>query len=621
MTNRNRLEESDLNVGPVDFAIVTALKIERDAMLARLEGGRKIQDDFDPYTYYRGYVTIPGSAERYEVVLVMLLDMGNDEAAVATTQMIQRWQPHSVIMMGIAGGVRGKVSLGDVVVANYAHYYEAAKQTPHGEQRRPLQFSSDRLLYGRALAYEASEWKGDINIPRPGAEETKLPDAHFGAIGCGEKVIADAEALAQLLRECPKMIAVAMEGAGVARAATNHASKPRFLEVRGISDYADPQKDDDWHSFAAAATAAFTVGFLRSRPIPPLTQADSFSPAKKAPLVILTAQSLRPISVDELLGVFETDLSGRDIESVSLDFTDLLRGGAFTDPQEGARRLANPQGKLLGSLARRGEAELVFHGLVHIPLAFLIGHLVSDRQPVRLFDFHPSPGSNSWAWPEKTTSIPQLQVREHLTVGPPQLDEAVIRISVSYPVSPEQTEAIIKGSVASFDLTVLNPERSLVQSEEQTWAYGQVFRQVIDRISQGTKLVKRIHIFYAGPVALAFHLGQQISENIHPPVVVWNYRYGYEWGINLAAAATGEDCIVYPKDFEGEALASEEDQMFMVVAWLTQMGREKGADVWTPEIGSEDHKLAEKMAQLGMLDRVSGIPGYYSLPGKIRFPR
>jgi hypothetical protein len=40
-------------------------------------------------------------------------------------------------------------------------------------------------------------------------------------------------------------------------------------------------------------------------------------------------------------------------------------------------------------------------------------------------------------------------------------------------------------------------------------------------------------LFYAGPVSLAFHLDQQISEDINPPVIVWNYRreQGYNWAV------------------------------------------------------------------------------------------
>jgi 5'-methylthioadenosine/S-adenosylhomocysteine nucleosidase len=551
MTNKNSSEKNDLNVGSVDVAIVTALKIERDAVLARLEDVKVVQIDLEPYTYYRGRVAIPASSEHYEVVLVMLLDMGNVEAAAATTILIERWKPSSVMMVGIAGGVEGKVALGDVVVATYVHYYEPGKIKPRREERRFQQFYPDRLLYGRAIAYEESEWKGEIKVTRPGAESetVHLPDAHFGAIGSGENVIADEKALARLMAECPKMIAVAMEGAGVARAATNAANTPRFLEIRGICDYANSTKNDSWHAFAAGAAASFTIGFLRSCPLPPLSRTYSTTNEVKPPLVILTAQSLRPISVDELLPSFGADLKGRDVEAVSLDFTDLMKGGGLAEPAEAARRLVNPRGKLLGALARRAESELVFHGLVHNPLAVLAGHLVSDRQPVGLFDFHPSPGSNTWDWPDGDTSFPSINV-EDLPTSEKENGDAIIRFSVSYQVTATAVEAIVPAPLFDVDLRIPSPERSIVRSEAQTRAYGHVFRQVIDRLAQGTKVPHLIHLFYSGPVSLAFHLGQQISENIHPPVIVWNFRQGvYEWGINLSTAISGEKCVVYPSDF------------------------------------------------------------------------
>src|SRR5712692_1429608 len=119
---------------PIDFAFVTALPIERDAILRRLERREMIQDDFEPLTYYRGQISVPATGESYEAAIVMLLGMGNDEAAVTTVRVIERWQPAYVVMVGIAGGVPGKVRLGDVVVADFVYYYELAKRTPKGEQ-------------------------------------------------------------------------------------------------------------------------------------------------------------------------------------------------------------------------------------------------------------------------------------------------------------------------------------------------------------------------------------------------------------------------------------------------------------------------------------------------------
>jgi nucleoside phosphorylase len=541
------MSATEVKNGPVDFAFITALKLERDAVLMRLdEGYQQIQEDDEPLTYYYGHITIPSSGERYTVVLVMLLKMGNDEAAVATTRLIHRWQPEFVLIVGIAGGVPKKVDLGDVIVADSIYYYEMAKLTPRGEQQRPEYFVTSRLLYGRSQAYEASEWKGEIDVERPTAAlESSLPTAHFGVIAAGEKIIADSKTMPKLLKANSKVIAIAMEGAGLARASLSHNPPPGFLEIRGICDFANEEKNDNWQPYAANAAAAFAVGLLRSRPISPLDAKPEMG--KNAPLIVIRAQSLRPIAADELLGAFDEGLKGRDIETVSLDFTDLVNGDSLSDPEEAVRRLISPQGVLFGALARRGDAEMVFHGLVHIPLAVVAGHFVTDRQRVRMFDYHPDVDSGTWEWPvHGDKEFPHLEVS-----GLPKRKvngegDAVVRMSVSYQVSQPQTRAVVAAPGLEVDMSLPDPKRSVVQSEAQTRSYGREFRRVIDVIAQQAPACRRLHLFYSGPVSLAFHLGQQISANIHPPVTVWNFRRGvYGWGLDLAAAAIGESCAVY----------------------------------------------------------------------------
>jgi nucleoside phosphorylase len=63
-------------------------------------------------------------------MVTQLIEMGNPDAAIATTKAIPRWRPRNVLMVGIAGGVKGKAALGDVVVSQYAHYYEPGKRNP-----------------------------------------------------------------------------------------------------------------------------------------------------------------------------------------------------------------------------------------------------------------------------------------------------------------------------------------------------------------------------------------------------------------------------------------------------------------------------------------------------------
>jgi hypothetical protein len=118
---------------------------------------------------------------------------------------------------------------------------------------------------------------------------------------------------------------------------------------------------------------------------------------------------------------------------------------------------------------------------------------------------------------------------------------------VSYEVLDEQTRKVVPEGAIEVDLK-LPPQRSIVRSENQVREYGQVFRRTMDLITQRIPNVNRVHLFYAGPVSLAFHIGQQISENIHPPVIVWNFHRGYDWAIDLAAAYVGEQCVIRPSE-------------------------------------------------------------------------
>ena len=50
--------------------------------------------------------------------------------------------------------------------------------------------------------------------------------------------------------------AIEMEGAGIADATWNHEAG--YLVIRGISDYCDSTKGDDWQKYAAVVAAAHT---------------------------------------------------------------------------------------------------------------------------------------------------------------------------------------------------------------------------------------------------------------------------------------------------------------------------------------------------------------------------
>jgi hypothetical protein len=172
---------------------------------------------------------------------------------------------------------------------------------------------------------------------------------------------------------------------------------------------------------------------------------------------------------------------------------------------------------------------------------------------VGFFDYHPTASPPSWNWPLSDDSVyPDLQVLGEIPAAPLKHGDIVLRMSVSYPVRPESTRAVVANPALELDLQVPQSERGVVKSERQVVAYGATFRKLLDRLAS---LVidprARLHLFYAGPVSLAFHIGQLISASIHPPVVVWNYSRQYDWAIDLGAAATGEVRIERPQGHEG----------------------------------------------------------------------
>jgi hypothetical protein len=71
---------------------------------------------------------------------------------------------------------------------------------------------------------------------------------------------------------------------------------------------------------------------------------------------------------------------------------------------------------------------------------------------------------------------------------------------------------------------------------------------------------------------------------------------------------------------KNEARDPDEDVMFTKVVELTMCARTNTGDAWFPVLGSDDHKLAEKMVRLSLLERIPGGLGGYTLPGRINFP-
>ncbi|MFE0512393.1 hypothetical protein [Streptomyces sp. NPDC058964] len=235
----------------------------------------------------------------YKVVLAET-GPGNRRAAALAERAVEAFGPSALFFVGVAGGLKPDVELGDVVVATKVYAYHGGKETAEGFAARPDSWPADHELEQLArFVNRSGQWSRTLS-PTDGR---RRPAAHFKPIAAGEVVLdAGDSALRQLLDlHYQDAVAIEMEGAGVAEAAHLNTRVPTLV-VRGISDRADGAKkqsdDADWQAVAARNAAAFAFSVIRElgedeapyepAAAPALALAPAAEPARRgenAPLV------------------------------------------------------------------------------------------------------------------------------------------------------------------------------------------------------------------------------------------------------------------------------------------------------------------------------------------------
>lgn len=299
-------------------AWITALHIELTAAVQALDvhhGKPRSQNThLDRNTYELGKIGL------HMVVIACLPAgmIGNNPAATLTSTMRFTFPSlRFALLVGIGGGIPGKnndVRLGDVVVSQPSGYFGGVVQFDHGKEVsdggfiRLGQLNSPPTELLTALnSVKSKEEREGSSVPRtyeamlakfpeetrrgythPGPENDRLfkeeyqhypldapdcdecnhsmikerktrlvptkPVVHYGVIASGNVVVKDSTRR-QRLHRLFNALCVEMEAAGL-------MSSFDCLVIRGICDYADSHKNDDWHKYAALVAGAYAKVFL-----------------------------------------------------------------------------------------------------------------------------------------------------------------------------------------------------------------------------------------------------------------------------------------------------------------------------------------------------------------------
>lgn len=181
------------------------------------------------------------------VVAVQTHGQGEGAAMDAAQRLVQRFAPKVLVLAGIAGGIDPCLRIGDVVVATKVVGYDLHKETPAGTQRRGRHWEAPATI-----GHDVGEFFSARGEPADFSGFNARP----GMIGSGNGVIAhgDAEVLRYLRGFNDKTMAVDMESDGLGQFCYQNHAWP-WVVVRGISDLANEQKNDDAQPMAAENAA------------------------------------------------------------------------------------------------------------------------------------------------------------------------------------------------------------------------------------------------------------------------------------------------------------------------------------------------------------------------------
>lgn len=256
----------------IDVCIICALPAEaiafRDVVQQLCQVETPLQFN-QRHGYNHWLATIKNNAnEPLHLHISWLARYGPQEMALHAQHVVEEYYPRIVIMTGICAGDAQHVILGDLVVGERTFTYDSGRfvieNSRQVHERDTQTYNLDASILSFLGIFDA--WKplvAHMKRPLQPAELSKRKiTCHLKAMASGNAVRKDAP-FKDVQMSVRGAIAIDMEGAALGLVMSRHPTIPWFI-VKGVSDYADEAKNDDYHAFAASASARYALSFIRA---------------------------------------------------------------------------------------------------------------------------------------------------------------------------------------------------------------------------------------------------------------------------------------------------------------------------------------------------------------------
>jgi len=236
-----------------DIAIITALNDpEFKAVKKIINNLKPINKDLysiqDNSVYFEGEMN--GKSKKLNIITASDSRMGMPSISSLATRIINNFKPKYLVILGIAVGIKGNTSIGDILITEYSWDYGSGKieivadkevfypyinQLKLNENLRNvfLQYKENTGVLNKIREYYTPSQKSILNI-------------HIGPFGSGAAVISNENFVGELKAQHKKIIGFDMEVYGVFCAAESFPDtiKPIVIAIKSVSDFGTSKKNN-----------------------------------------------------------------------------------------------------------------------------------------------------------------------------------------------------------------------------------------------------------------------------------------------------------------------------------------------------------------------------------------
>lgn len=254
------------NEDKYDVAIITALNIEFENLTDSLQWEKRLEIE-DTVVYYSTSINTK-SNNNIKVIACCINQMGMQAAAAVASKVITKFSPKYLFISGICAGIKdSRINLGDIIVAKQCWNYEVGKISEDDKGNLLFKPEIQSIPTNQGIISKLTDFSNskqylfNIYNDYKGSKPTTMLDVKFGTVGSGPYVLNSKIYLNDLISAERKLLGIDMEGFGIYQAAQYFNNTIPIL-IKGVSDYGDINKKDDFQNYASYVSSKFILDFL-----------------------------------------------------------------------------------------------------------------------------------------------------------------------------------------------------------------------------------------------------------------------------------------------------------------------------------------------------------------------